>query len=150
MNLAGRDLTDVRLWTYRLGEEDQLTEDGCFWLCFADGFVKVTAVGDSSLELVPAAKFSADDVRELLADDGPDVDFRWLSLVHMLFSDLPVRRVVGYETTEHAGVTTALELRLGDGNRWIRFDAWHVCGSLTVSGDYRDPAATPSSTACVT
>lgn len=35
-------------------------------------------------------------------------------------------------------MTSALELRLGDGNHWVRFDAWHMCGGLTITGGYRD------------
>ncbi len=138
MNLIGRVLTDVRVWTYRFLDEDDLTVDGQrFWLCFADGFEKVLAGGDGSLTLVPAAEFSAGDLREALDADTADVELRWLSVIHMMFSDLPDLPVVGYETVEQSGVTCALELRLGDGNQWMLFDAWHICGSLTISGGYR-------------
>lgn len=101
VNLIGRVLADVRVWTWRLGDEDELTVDAYrFWLCFSDGFEQVVAGGNGSLALIPAAEFSADDLREKLDGDAADADIRWLSVVHMLFSDLPV---VAFETVEQAG-----------------------------------------------
>ena len=138
MNVVGRVLTDVRVWTYRSPDEVELTIDGQrFWLCFADGFEKVTAGGDGSLALEPAVEFSADDLRADLDGDAAIAELRWLSVVHLMFSDLPDLPVVGCETVEQAGVTSVLELRLGNGEQWIRFDACHICGSLTVSGGFR-------------